>query len=679
MAYITPSVLVYQQLEEAGGVLNTTPDLEAIIVGPLYNNVYVDPSDGSTLTRSQAATISDWDSEQAAILLDNPAATGFTIELPNTYPGQETVASSVTVHVTNSFVEINSFEIDLSFAGTDRSLITATPIAATTVAFSTALPDVTGNHANVGDKVVIEYNDGAPQVIETFITAVNSDTQVRLADQLPELALVTATAKVYKLYTYKQVASSQFTTTNIGNEEVNLLFTATPFVGSPAHPAGYPNYGFLSATVHVGYSALRQDTTSTVLTIDNQNSRESLLGEADENNPLSLAVDIALRNTVSSVKALAVASNDSTGYSAALDILQGEERAYYLVPLTQSEAIIAQFRTHVEQMSTPVEGLWRTVIANTSLPEVTYLLGNEDLQEDGTLQVVGNTVSLKGIGTSFLGLGVTPGDIVTVVVSDDVDAVGTFVVEDVVDNTTIEFSGSISNITDGATAEYYISRNLTRRQSAEIIAARSETYSSNRVWHIWPDVVGVDVNGVTTYLPGYYLCAAHAGACAGFPVQQGLTNIALAGISDLRNSNFYFTRADLGIMAEKGTCIYAQATQGGAPFCRHALTTDVSVLEYREQLKVKNWDFLSYYYRDKLKPFIGTWNITPDTLSTMRQVAIASSELLISQRLPRIGAPLLSYEIRRIEQDPNNRDQVIVEIKIEIVSPNNYTNVFLVI
>jgi hypothetical protein len=331
-------------------------------------------------------------------------------------------------------------------------------------------------------------------------------------------------------------------------------------------------------------------------------------------------------------------------------------------------------------LSTPVEGLWRVAIVNTELPEVLYLHGTDTAPiSGGTLSVSGSTVSLVDATKTFLAYGIGAGDQVTVTASNDSDAIATFTVEDVIDNITIEFNGSISNITNGSTATYYISRDLTKAQQAATIAARSETWSSNRVWHIWPDVVGVDVAGVTQFLPGYYLCAAHAGAASGFPVQQGMTNIALAGITDLRHSNFYFSRDQLGVMAEKGTCIYAQATQGGVPYCRHALTTDVSVLEYREQLKVKNWDFLSYYYKDKLKPFIGSWNITPDTLSTMKQVAIASSELLVSQSLPKIGPPLLSYEIRRIEQDPNNKDQTIVEIKTEIVSPNNYTNVFLVI
>src|SRR5438128_561778 len=58
MAYVTPSVLVYQQLETSGGVLNSTPDLHACIIGPCYTEVtYVAGStDALVLTSAKSAT-----------------------------------------------------------------------------------------------------------------------------------------------------------------------------------------------------------------------------------------------------------------------------------------------------------------------------------------------------------------------------------------------------------------------------------------------------------------------------------------------------------------------------------------------------------------------------------------------------------------------------------------------
>ena len=166
---------------------------------------------------------------------------------------------------------------------------------------------------------------------------------------------------------------------------------------------------------------------------------------------------------------------------------------------------------------------------------------------------------------------------------------------------------------------------------------------------------------------------------AGFAIQQGFTNIGVAGITDLKHSNFYFAKADINNMAGSGTAIFVQDSQGGTPYCRHELTTDMSVLEYREMLCVKNWDFLSYFYYDKLKSFIGSWNITDDSINTVRRTLVAGSELLKAQKQPKIGAPLLSYKINSLAQDANNKDNLNAYMTVSIVYPMNYVNLHLVI
>ena len=693
MAYITPSVLVYQQLEEAGGVQNSTPELEAAIVGPLYNVVYAKAGDSDSLNNSQAYTIDDWDAEETAIKNENGSATGFTIPLPDTKPGQEPLESSVKVPMTETEVLVNVFEVDIDFTGgtVDTSLIptTTSPSAGSNnpaFPFDQELPDGTDNHANVGDKVIITYDDNGTQTIETYVSEVVDSNTIRVAHPLPSVTGTIATGKIYHLYNYFEVDSSFIDTTNLASQEVELSFTANPYPGTsiPADSGLMSGFAFLSGTVHVQYRALRTDQSSTLLTINDNNDLESKLGVANDDNPLALACQIALANTTTPVRAMSIESDDLAGYTGALQVLEGEDRVYYLVPLTQDESIIQAFVNHVEQLSVPEEGIWRVVIANTEIPSQLFLIGTDSnsVTTGSFVADANNSRALfRDSSNDFITQEVTPGDTITITASSDANVVdNTYTVEKVLDADTIELRDTAdTDITDSATAEYYISRELTNRQQAENVAATAETFGSKRVWHIMPDQVGVNVDGATKYLPGYYLCAGHAGMGAGFPVQQGFTNIGVAGITDLRHSNFYFSRESLAIMAEKGVCLYVQATQGGLPYCRHALTTDVSVLEYREQLKVKNWDFLSYYYKDKLKPFIGNWNITPDTLANMRQTVIASSELLTSRSLPKIGPPLLSYDLRKLEQDPNNIDQVNVELGVEIVSPNNYTNVYLII
>lgn len=451
-------------------------------------------------------------------------------------------------------------------------------------------------------------------------------------------------------------------------------------------------YGYvLSADVHAGYRALRKDLSGSVLEIASPDDLVGVLGSPTDTNPLSLGVQVALANTTGSVFAIAVDSDDLLGYQEALDMSEGH-RLYSLVPLSQKTDILGLFKTHVVQMSTPENASWRAAILNSPIPDYVNVgpYSADYVNGEGvTAQVitVGSRKVLEVSNATFVSDGVTPGDLVniTAVIGEGGSTTpdgngapglsGKYTVLEVISNTSLVLDCTL----EGGSVRYYISRKLTKTQKADHVALTSEQLGTNRVLHVQPDVVGVSVGGVTKYLPGYYLCCAISGMTAGFPAQQGFTNIGLAGITDLKNSNFYFTRSQMNRMAEKGTFLIVQDTQGGLPYVRHELTTDMSVLEYREFLVVKNWDFLSYYFHDKMKPFIGSWNITPDTVTTMRQTMVASAELLKKKKLPKIGAPLVDFQLTSIAQDATNKDNVNITLKIAVVYPNNYTNIYLVI
>lgn len=432
----------------------------------------------------------------------------------------------------------------------------------------------------------------------------------------------------------------------------------------------------VSADVHVGYRALRKDLSGSVLEIADINDLRGVLGEPTENNPLSLGVQIALANTVTSVRAIAVPSDDLIGFQIALELAENN-RLYAMTPLTQDNAIIATFKAHVGQMSTPENASWRVALVNQKVPDE-QSVGSYSVDFVNTGAQIVNLAGkfvLEASNATFLSDAMVPGDVLKVTAATPGTVVNDYVVQEVISNqqVVIDATAIASNVS------YWAARKLTKTQQASWVAENSEQFNDKRIINIQPDTCGISIGGVTKYLPGYYLSCAIAGMTAGFPVQQGFTNVGLAGITDLKRSNFYFTRSQLNAMAEKGTFLIVQEVQGGIPYVRHQLTTDVSVLEYREYLVVKNWDFLSYYYHDKLKPFIGSWNITTDTLNTMRQTIVASSELLKSKKLPKIGPPLVDYNLRKIEQSTVNKDNVNIELQIVVVYPNNYTNLYLII
>lgn len=441
------------------------------------------------------------------------------------------------------------------------------------------------------------------------------------------------------------------------------------------------SYGIIqTADVYMGYRAMRADLSGSVMSFVNISDITGTLGDTTDQNPVGLAATIALANTTGRVKAVAIPTNDLAGYQNAMDLLHGD-RSYALVPLTQDTAILAAFRAHVDQMSTPQMALWRILLANTAIPttqnigQYTSTSVNTNSNNNTITTISGNLV-LTASNATFITDGVIPGDVVHITASTGSPTqVGVHTVLTVVSNQQL-----VIQSTGVATAvAYYITRALSKSQQATAVAAVSASFNDKRVIHVQPDSVGVTINGIVKFLPGYYLCAGLGGMVTGYAVQQGFTNISVAGIEDLQNSNFYFNKIYLNIMAAAGTLLFVQDVQGGIPYCRHELTTDMSVLQNRELLVVKNWDFLSYYYYDKIKPFIGSWNITKDTLNTIRQTLNAASELLKSQKLPKIGPPLIDAQITLLQQDPVNQDQIDVNMQLTVVYPNNYTNIYLII
>ncbi len=709
MAYIVPSVQVYQTLANPGGAIAATPDLNTVIVGPLYNVVRANLNDPSDLERSKIKT-TNFDFYNSANVL---GSTFFEFELPSKILGQKINSESITVVLKNAWVNINNFITDMSaLTGEDTSTVTVTA-ASENFAFTSTAPD--GNlHIKKGDRAVYTVNVGGVPVTRTTTVrdfditgatkTVRFSNNVGVIDEEQTLVSV----ELYRFFSSIEVPLNFAKGTgNIIIDEADINYYISLDTDLSMFPAVSPFYTVgIVESLHVGYRALRTDKSQTILTITSELNRESVLGEATHDNPLSLAVQLALANTTGVIKALSIQANDSSGYAVARDVLESDSSVYALVPLTQEPAITAAFQAHVGQLSTPVEASWRVLLANTKIPTYKYLAGQEDNPAFGyvrQLNPVGtadDTTFFIDPDVDFLTAGVVPTDIVTVPTftlgvgqtlpsgTTEASFIGSWKVVAVIDSNTLKVAPARSTYTYTTTAvtpqsngqfvPYTVYRVLTVAKQAKYIADVSAQFNDKRVWHIQPDSVTVEVNGVATpNLPGYYLCAALGGMVAGFPVQQGFTNIGVAGIVDLQHSNYYFTRGDLNAMAETGTCLFVQAVQGGIPYCRHELTTDVTVLEYREMLKVKNWDFLSYFYYDKLKSFIGKYNITADTLNDIRATLIAASELLMTQKLPRIGAPLVSYEIVTLEQDSVNKDRIKIKLRIEIVSPANYIDIEL--
>lgn len=594
---------------------------------------------------------------------------------------QDVTFTSTVVSVVDLTEEISTLNLADMLPADVSATTTVTALAASGSA-SLTVADVTGFSA--GDQIIVEGAGAGGSDLYTTIGSVDSGT-----DTLNGLNPVTATqvtaGKVTRIARVtvrsRKLYNNQLLPRMMGAYQ-NFDTSATGTTGEVViNPQPQVSYGtVITGNVHIAYKALRTDLSGSVQTIANPDDIVGTLGDPSDENPLALGVQLAMANTTGQVNAIAISSNDMLGYQDALDMAEGAE-LYALTPLTQDQAILAIFKNHVEQLSTPEMASWRMALVNTAIPKTQNIgpysatLVNSNGGNNTITQISGKYV-LTASNATFMSDGVTPGDIVHITAgSGSPDPIGTVQVTQVINNQQIAVQAQGTAIG----VSYFITRNLTKAQQAQAVAAQSSTFGLNRLVHIQPDTCGVTINGAVKNLPGYYLSCTVAGMIAGFPVQQGFTNIAVAGISNLSHSNFYFTRAQMDTMAKAGTFLFVQETQTSTPYVRHQLTTDMTVLEYREVSLVKNWDFLSYYYVQILKGFIGRWNITPDSLNTLRQTINAGSTLLIGKKLPKIGPPLLSAQILRLEQDKNNKDQVICELKIEFAYPLNYINLYLIV
>lgn len=732
MSYVIPGVLVYQQLASNGGVANITPDLDSCIIGPAYNVVSYVSGSATSLVATAART----SPTGSAFTLVNNAVNSLTY-LGSTKVGQLVESSSVQVYFNASLVETKVLYMTgtagsnaLTFAtytGTGNSsagsnvlnsvsnpsqlkvgdIITVVGANTGGSDLSSPIVSIVGNVVTIVDNAVLTVSGGTINRVSfnnlnsasstlrvepgdsvhitygssTFSTTVmaitgsnNVITGITTSDVMPVGISAPFTVSVRKLYNNLLLPVSYNSHTNYSLADVVADGLVT------IYPLPVVNYGtVVSGNVHIGYRALRLDLADTLLDINNIDDQVAVLGDASDENPLALAVNLALANTTGRIRAVALSSNDLTGYLDALDLIENS-KVYAIVPLTQSVDILAAIQQHVEQMSTPENASWRIALMNTAIPASKYIgMYNPDLVNANSGNNIVTLVSSDYVFTSsnaeFVADNVIPGDTIKVTSHTPTSQVVT----------SMTVLGVISNqqlIVDSPIAisgvSYYVQRTLTRSQQADIVAANSSTFSSSRVIHVQPDLVGVIVNGVTKYLPGYYLCAAMSGLVSGLPAQQSLTNIGLAGVVDLQHSNRYFTRAQLSTISAAGTCLLVQEAAGTIPYIRHSLTTDMTVLQYRELQQVKNIDFLSYFFHDILKGFPGRYNITPDTLQILRTTIVAGAKLLQGKVLPKIGPPLLDYQIKSLIQDPTNKDTVRVEMVTTMPTVMNYVNLYLI-
>ena len=275
-------------------------------------------------------------------------------------------------------------------------------------------------------------------------------------------------------------------------------------------------------------------------------------------------------------------------------------------------------------------------------------------------------------GATFLTSGVIAGDYVEVPAAGQVDfsgATDTYVIEQVLSENRVLIAGTegeLPSTTAGAPSAselYRIGRSLDKDGQVAELEAITQAYNQSRLVMVWPDKVLVSgvtnaKTGVQSQLPGYYMAAAVGGMVAGNAPHQNFSSLSINGFDQIFNSSGYFSDSQIDKLSAAGWYVILQDTPASAPYCVHSVTTDPTSLETSELMIVKNFDYVSLFYKGLLKPFLKGYNVTEDTLDLIKDAFDSGTTELKSQVRPKLGAPLISGSLVSIEVLAGSADHV---------------------
>lgn len=449
----------------------------------------------------------------------------------------------------------------------------------------------------------------------------------------------------------------------------------------------------------VTYRALLQRCTAAAGSIDDVSDIPEALGEIDVDNPLAFGVHMALLNSAGSdVIYIGVATDDLNGYLTALGKLVERNDVYDLVPMTFSLAIQQAVASHCFNMSAADKGRWRRLImCQQAVDEKAVLETDEDANavlatisdDPGTSGTQYTLVELDDpTKAEFTALGVQAGDVVRCNYTTDGfgnDSYSEYVVDAVLSDDSLRLvSGPSSAVSvaskieiwrdlDGSVFSNEVVSNIEEFCAA--VKTQGNVSSSRRVINVWPDYFTYD----NELVPGYYLAAAIAGLRAGAVPQRNLTNVALQGVEAVTRSTELLTGTQLDSLAASGILIVT-AEPSGTVYIRHALSTDMSDVNTREEMVTANVDSVSYYLLDEMGSFVGVTNITAATLAQIEANLIsACGYLKDNSMVPTIGGQLVDFEVVSIYVHPTMLDRVVAVINITIPYPLNVLELHLVI
>lgn len=441
--------------------------------------------------------------------------------------------------------------------------------------------------------------------------------------------------------------------------------------------------------VYIGSKYLNTDQANTVLTISDNTDADTYYGTDSVDNVIRHAIGKVFMNLNSlPIKAISLSTDDATGYTNALDVLETEDDAYLLVPLTQNATIFSLVEAHVNDMSSSTNKNFRTMIFSKEIIRSGYLFDQYLSTTTGSLENYTASIGADPLAPTEFTLvtmsadgspdlvtaGVAAGDILEYGFSLDLDGEWSYTkytIEEVLTTRTLRLvTGTAAAIVSDNKCR--VKAVYTASETATAMADWAENTDNKRVVNIF--VVSPVYNSVVE--EPYHVAAAFAGLCSNYPAHKPMTNMRLLGF-DRVYTNSTYTKTNLNTIAEGGNLIITQDTPSSKVYVRHQLTTDMSSMDQREYSLVRVLDLFSTSLWKAQEVYVGPYNVTPQLIDKLRLIISQVGERFTSDLFGILGPYIKTYDIEKLEQNATYKDRITEQIKVDLPEPFNHLDIYI--
>ena len=471
-----------------------------------------------------------------------------------------------------------------------------------------------------------------------------------------------------------------FDEVKVSNDFLTANDTGVTVAASATVPFGAMNFEVIEAEAYLTQRNFLKTYSDGIYSATSDAEIFRALGPIVPENPLAYGAHIMRLNcATTSIKYLALESDDAEGWAKAIDRASVTNEVYAFCPLTEDASIIERVVAHCEQMSSPAEKSWRIAFFSLPTVEETDVTPNDegvlekctvDAKRILTCRPTGGSVTDISSVATFVD-SVRPGDVVTVVNTAGIEKKTT--VKAVKSNTTLELADDVSDAS-AALCSFWIVHRLGISEYVSQIAETSKHFRNSRAYNVFPNSLR-DSNG--TFVSGMYAAAAVCGLACSVAPQQPITNVEIKGFSDLPDVYSKYSRDQLNEIAAGGTLILMQDRIGGTVYVRHQISTAYSDgnLNDTELSLVKNLDSISYYFANRFAPYIGRYNVTEDLLTELKGVLKDGLAYLetATEGSKLVGPQIIAEgtEVRQIYRSTEEKDKVYANVALNLPAPFN--------